>query len=133
MQSILVVDDEHSMRDVIEAALSGDYTVTCVADGKKALDTFARQDFDLIITDVLMPEMDGIELLLAMRKVRPGQRFIAISGGSEIEGRFDSLRAAELLGRCAGLRKPFSVIELRVLVCAVLANRDERLDRSACA
>lgn len=120
MKCILVVDDEPGMRAVIEDALSADYAITCVADGKKALGLLARQDFDLIITDVLMPEMDGIELLLAMRKIKPQQKFIVISGGNTITGHFDSLRAAELLGRCRGLRKPFQMAELRAATSAVL-------------
>ena len=122
MKCILVVDDEPDMRAVIKEALSDDYAVMGVADGKKAPQLLAKQDFDLIITDVLMPGMDGIELLLALRKINPRQNLIAISGGSTIEGSFDSLRAAELLGRCKGLRKPFRMSELRALASEVLTK-----------
>jgi DNA-binding NtrC family response regulator len=121
MKSILVVDDELNMREILEDALSADYAIATAANGHEALELLAGQDFDLIITDVMMPEMDGIELLLAMQKIKPEQKFVAISGGSSIGGQFDCLKAASLLGRCAGLRKPFRMSELRAMVGDLLA------------
>lgn len=120
MKSILVVDDELNMREILEDALSADYAIATAANGNEALELLAGQNFDLIITDVMMPEMDGIELLLAMQKIRPEQKFIAISGGSAIDGHFDCLKAASQLGRCAGLRKPFRMAELRAMVGELL-------------
>ncbi len=121
MKNILVVDDDSTMRAVIKDGLSGDYAVVSAENGRKALELLANQDFDLIILDVMMPEMDGIELILALRPTRPKQRLIAISGGSDIGGQFDCLGAAKKLGDCLGLRKPFQMTELRMMVCQLLA------------
>ena len=113
MKNILVVDDESNMRQVISDALSGEYAITGAANGLEAQALLSQRGFDLVITDLVMPEMNGIEFLMSTRKSNPDQKFIAISGGGGIHGRFDYLPVAQLIGACIVLRKPFQMNELR--------------------
>ena len=121
MKTILVVDDEAAMREVIEDALDSTYTVTTVANGKEALEKLAGQKFDLLITDLVMPEMNGIDLMMGLQKNNPEQKIIAISGGGGINGRFDYLPVAKLIGACTVLRKPFTMTQLRDAVNKMMA------------
>lgn len=121
MKTILVVDDEAPMRDMIDTALSGEYDITCVANGREAQAVLAMREFDLIITDLVMPEMNGIDLLMSLQKTRPQQKILAISGGGGIAGRFDYLPVAQLIGAGKILRKPFAMADLRVAVQGLLA------------
>lgn len=121
MKSILVVDDEKMMRQVIENALSDNYVITCTDNGVEAQAQLADNDYDLVITDLVMPEMNGIDLLNSLKQARPDQKIIAISGGGGINGRFDYLPVAKLLGACTVLRKPFQIAELRDAVEKILA------------
>lgn len=121
MKSILVVDDETSMRQVITDALSGEYQITTATNGREAQSLLAVQSFDLVITDLVMPEMNGIDLLMALQQTNPEQKIIAISGGGGIQGRFDYLPVAQLIGACTVLRKPFPMNDLRTTVKEALA------------
>jgi DNA-binding NtrC family response regulator len=113
MKTILVVDDEPSMRHVIEDALSDDYNVVNVTNGREAWDRLAENKYDLVITDLVMPEMNGIDLVMGIRKTYPDQKLIIISGGGGIQGRFDYLPVAQLIAGCTAMRKPFPITELR--------------------
>lgn len=115
MKTILIVDDDPDMRQVIEEALSDKYTLASAVNGIEALKKVAEQSFDLVITDLLMPEMDGIELVMALRKTKPHLKLIAMSGGGKLTN-LDCLRAAQKLGACTVLRKPFGLDELRMSV-----------------
>lgn len=110
------------MREIISDTLSGCYDVTCAQNGKEAHKLVGSINFDLIITDLVMPEMNGIDLLMTVQKIRPDQKFIAISGGGGISGRFDYLPVAQLLGAYKILRKPFQVSELRNSVELLMNN-----------
>ena len=109
MARILVIDDEdivrHMLRTVLE--LQG-YEVIEAKHGKEALQLQQISPPELVITDILMPENDGIEVIMALRRQAPKLKVIAMSGG----GRFkqaDALETAELLGAVATLRKPFDL------------------------
>ena len=115
MKSILMVDDDPDMRQLVEDALSTAYNIASVRNGREALTLLAAENFDRVITDLIMPEMDGIELLIVLGKSRPNLKLIAISGGGILVN-FDSLRAAKRLGACSVLRKPFPLNELRTAV-----------------
>lgn len=120
MKKILLVDDAINMRELITEILSPDYNITSVSNGKKALDLLQSENFDLIITDVLMPEMDGFELLMELRKIKPEQKTIAISG-EKLSKNFDPLQTIQKLMKCPILRKPFHTSELRAIVNEIIA------------
>ncbi len=118
---ILLVDDDAALREFIELALvSEGYRVDAVGDGREALAFLGRTTVDLVITDLCMPHIDGIELAMEMRKTRPNIPLVAISGGAV--GETESiLRAVKLLGAKRTLPKPFALAELKAMVAEVLA------------
>jgi CheY-like chemotaxis protein len=108
-RSILVADDNSDTREALSLCLrmSGHH-VTCVADGKQAIDALAHDQFDLVITDLLMPYADGFEVIMATGRSQPNAGVIAMSGGGEYLGATDLLNTGRLLGADAHLQKPFS-------------------------
>jgi len=109
MPSILIIDDDPSVLRILGRVLSrAGYEVTEAADGATALRRFAGHPTDLVITDMCMPRMGGLELLQRVTEAFPEARIVAMSGGGATDkGRL--LDAAEALGACAVLEKPFSI------------------------
>lgn len=106
--SILVADDVQEVRDSIEdCLLKGGHTVVCAATGGSALKMLNQQPFDLLITDVLMPDGDGLTVLMGIRKAKLSVRVIAISGGGSYLTAENCIRTAKGLGAHAVLFKPF--------------------------
>jgi DNA-binding response OmpR family regulator len=120
MKKILVVDDEEHMRFMLEDLLSADYQVSLAANGREAEALIAKSSFDLIITDLVMPEMNGIELVISIKNKKPKQKIIAISGGGGTTGRFDYLPVVQLLGADKIFAKPFELHELMKAVKQML-------------
>ena len=85
----------------------------CVDCGKNALHLLKRQHFDVIITDVMMPDGDGFELISAVRKAQPDARIVAISGGGQYIPSADCLVLARGLGAHATVQKPFKWEQVR--------------------
>lgn len=113
MKRILVVDDEAAMRSLLQDMLEDDYAIETAANGAEAMAVLERGGIDLLITDLVMPRMNGIDLVMAVRKQHPQLGIIAISGGGGINGRFDYLPVAGLVGAARVLRKPFELSDLR--------------------
>ncbi len=122
MASILLIDDDHSALEVTAEVLRlAGHTVSTAADGKTGLALHDAGQPDLIITDINMPEMDGIELIMALRHTAPRPRVIAISGGYRFsESLF--LPVAQRLGVQRALTKPFRADTLLQAVAEVLAT-----------
>jgi Response regulator containing CheY-like receiver, AAA-type ATPase, and DNA-binding domains len=118
-RSILVVDDEAELRDVVSRVLmDAGYRVTTAADGKEAIARIGGEAFDLILTDVIMPEKDGMQVITEARRKQPQVKIVAMSGGGHIP-RDQYLRIASGLGAHAVLEKPFTSRELIDTVVAV--------------
>jgi CheY-like chemotaxis protein len=114
---IVVADDEAGVRSFLRLALEGGgYEVIEAEDGKQALREARSGRVDLVITDLVMPEQEGIETIRALRREMPQVRIIAISGA--FGGQF--LKAAEMLGADAVLLKPVSAQLLLTTVAEVL-------------
>ena len=112
--SILVADDEPGIRDLLASWLGGrGHAVACADSGQTATRMLEQQRFDLVITDVVMPDGDGFELIPAVRKVQPGARILAISGGGKYIPSNDCLSLARGLGAHAALLKPFNWEQVR--------------------
>ncbi len=106
--SILVVDDEPDVRELVKDILeSGGYRVLTAANGREALACLGRSDVDLLITDLVMPEQEGIDTIRILRQQKPGLKILAISGSF---GPY--LEVARMLGAQGALRKPFCVDSL---------------------
>jgi CheY-like chemotaxis protein len=121
MKKILVVDDEENIRFVLDELLNSDYAVSLAANGREALQLAEASAFDLIITDLVMPEMNGIDLVIAIKNKNPDQKIIAMSGGGGITGRFDYLPVVQLLGADKIFAKPFDLREVLAAVNTTLA------------
>jgi CheY-like chemotaxis protein len=107
--SILLADDEKDIRFLVSGWLErAGHNVTCAVNGTEARVLAQIKAFDLVVTDVLMPEMDGVELIRELKKIRPAARVLAMSGGGRIMESADCLRLAQGLGAHAAVMKPFS-------------------------
>lgn len=120
MKRILIVDDEAAMRGLLQDMLEDDYAIETAGNGVEAMAVLERGGIDLLITDLVMPRMNGIDLVMAARKQHPQLGIIAISGGGGINGRFDYLPVANLVGAARVLRKPFELADLRLAIEAML-------------
>ena len=125
MASILIIDDEDPVREMLRRLLERvGHRVYEAADGKTALRMYAGNPTDLVITDIYMPEMDGIEFLIRVLEAFPEARVIALSGGSFL-GKEEVLRDAAQLGAVGILEKPFSVEECLDVVGRALETDGE--------
>ena len=118
MATILVIDDARLMRAICQDTLEeAGYRVLTAEHGKDGLRLLERQDVDLILVDIFMPEMDGLELIPRLRKTRPATKIIAITAGDGVRNYLD---AAKHLGVHGTLKKPFTRQELLDAVSAQL-------------
>jgi len=122
MQRILIVDDESDVRDSIKSVLDlAGYTVRTAENAADALDQLERMPIDVVITDIIMPKMNGVQAIESIRKAFPRVRIVAISGG----GNFGLaayqptaittnayLASAEKAGAHLVLTKPFEAEDL---------------------
>lgn len=128
MAEILIVDDDVDIRTFIATALRGaGHHVMEASDGREGLRILGSQPLQLVITDLLMPEMDGLELLRTLRKTFPTLPAIAVSGGSPHSSIY--LSTANHLGAVRILHKPFLLTSLLEAVEGVLARRAREAGR----
>lgn len=113
---ILIVDDNADLLDMLSEYLtSNDYNVVSCESGAEGLTEFFNFMPDIVLTDVVMPGFDGIELLLKLRVINPDVRVIVMSGGNR--GHADTyLNMADKLGANAVLNKPFELSDLLVQI-----------------
>lgn len=118
---ILFVEDDDSVRESIEEALrSLGHDVDSFSNAKACGKVLTQKTYDLLITDIFMPEMDGIEFIMKARDVKPDLKIIAISGQNLRFGGF--LEAARKLGANATLEKPVTIDAIQKAVETVLGN-----------
>ena len=112
MPTVLVIDDEALVRDLLGRILmKAGLTVFTAEDGRRGVEIFDQKNPDVVITDIIMPEMGGVQAIRELRQRRPDVPIIAMSGGGRL-GNMDVLTAASAFGANAALRKPFSRDEL---------------------
>jgi CheY-like chemotaxis protein len=120
MPSVLVVDDQDQVRQLIRETLEqAGYEVEEARDGKEGLERYRATSPDLVIMDILMPDQDGLEVIMTLRREFPNTRVIAMTGGNDVIGLLNLLDVAKMLGARRTLHKPF---ELKVLLDAVSAE-----------
>jgi CheY-like chemotaxis protein len=113
VSTILVVDDQELVRELIKEILESQaHEPIPVGSARKALELCKQKRFDLVITDLAMPDMDGLELIRALRAARIDVPVLAVSGSLNR----DFLRIASLLGAVETLSKPFELGDLLAAV-----------------
>ncbi len=112
MAKILVIDDDPLVRSTVARVLRHrGYEAVLAEDGHKGLKLFQSEAPDVVVTDIIMPDREGIETIREMRAVRPDVKIIAISGGGRL-GNLDLLAMAKKLGADEIVAKPFDAAEL---------------------
>ncbi len=120
MAKILVIDDEECLRTVVRSILEDDgYEVLEAGDGRSGLEMYRQYKADLIITDLAMPIMNGLDFISEVTRNFSNVRIIAMTGMPEWD---TSLAEAKLLGAGGTLRKPFTLEKLLNMVRCELAN-----------
>jgi len=121
MAEILLVDDDPQVLKVFSAYLEkACHTISTAANGMEAIQLLERRKFDLVITDILMPERDGFELMFFMKKRSDRPKIIAISGGSPSLGHDYVLGVAKTIAADMVLQKPVDFEALTKAVREVL-------------
>ena len=122
MSRILIVDDNEDFSAALSMALKlAGYEVAQAKDGHQGLKLFRESKFDLVLSDILMPDTDGLELIFALRKTDPTVPIIAMSGGGHGSAEH-YLHVADVSGASAVMRKPFSPQELIEIIKIQLAS-----------
>lgn len=113
MTTILLVDDEDLLREGVREILEmSDYSVIEARDGEEALALFTVNNVDLVISDIVMPNMDGVDFVTRLRESFPDVPILTISGGSRVVSARFGLDSALLSGANASLTKPFNAKQL---------------------
>ena len=113
MSSILIVDDEQSYRQLLSLVFEGDgHSIRTAMNGREALELLQAESADIVISDVKMPDMDGIGLLRAVRETLPDVGVILMTAFASVE----TAREAFKLGADDFIQKPFDVEELKLIV-----------------
>jgi DNA-binding NtrC family response regulator len=120
--SVLVLDDEWSVLERVKASLSDGYEVKVSSRAQDAVQIMSSQSFDVVLTDLRMPDMDGLSLVSEMKARYPDTQYILMTAFSDIEDTISAIR----LGVADYLRKPFTVSEVRHALSRCLEQRKLR-------
>ena len=117
---LLVIDDEEDIREMLEFVLASDgFSVVTADGGLAALEIAEERRFDVAITDMKMPDMDGLETLAALKKLDATLEVIVVTGYASEQTAAECIK----LGAYAYLRKPFEVADLLALIERAMAHR----------
>ncbi len=122
MSCILVIDDDEAIRHLYSEVLEREgYEVHTAEDGAVGIRLFEEHFFDLVVTDIVMPEKEGLETIQALLRMRPGLKILAVSGGG-VGNPFCYLAIAKQFGAASALVKPVPIEDLRAEVRRLLAT-----------
>jgi DNA-binding response OmpR family regulator len=122
MPGVLIVEDDKELREMLKLSLlRRNFTVLEAENGKAAITHFKPLITDLVVTDLIMPEEDGLKVVIKLRELKPSIKIIAISGGGKV-GPGSYLNLAKALGADAIYSKPFSINELIAKIEQLLDN-----------
>ncbi|MEQ1681132.1 MAG: sigma-54 dependent transcriptional regulator [Nitrospira sp.] len=120
MEKILVIDDEQSLRDVLSIMLKrAGYAVTSAMDGEEAIELLNKEIFDLVITDLRMPKIDGMEVLKAVKSASPETVVLIITAFASADSAVEAMKQ----GAYDYLTKPFQVDEVQLIIRNALEKR----------
>ncbi len=121
MSSILIIDDDAAIRSAIKRVLETQgHSVACASDGERGVAAYRKIKPDLVITDIIMPEKEGLWAILQIRRDDTTVPILAMSGGGNFI-KTDVLKAARQLGADGTIAKPFDANELLTAVRAILS------------
>ena len=104
---VLVIDDDPDVRVTIQSLLEAEgFDVRTAADGREGLDLQEGDPADVVVTDIFMPNLDGVETIHELRRKFPDTRIVVVSGGGSAASKNDYLEIARLLGAAQTLQKP---------------------------
>lgn len=122
--TVLVADDVRDLQELIALWLvEAGHVVTTASNGREVIQLVQAQPFDLLITDILMPDVDGWDAIASVHRLRPEMRILAISGGSREMPASAVLRVAQGAGAIGLLKKPFSRVDLLEAVARIASQR----------
>jgi len=122
MPGVLLVEDDKELREMLKMSLlRRSFTVLEAENGKDAITHFKPFLTDLVVTDLIMPEEDGLKVIIKLRELKPSIKIIAISGGGKV-GPGSYLNLAKALGADAIYSKPFSINDLILKIEQLLDN-----------
>ena len=108
MKRILIIDDETNILLMLKKMLErAGYEIDLASNGEEGLRLFRKAPSDLVITDIIMPEKEGLETIREMRKMQPEMKIIAMSGGGKISAD-NYLETAKIFGASRIMEKPFT-------------------------
>ncbi|MEM7618761.1 MAG: response regulator [Pseudomonadota bacterium] len=129
MFDVLIVDDEREIRTLLSEALTNyNFAIHTCRTGREALDAVAQTDYDLILTDIIMPDVDGLEFLQKLRARRDNSSqtpVIAMSGGARSISPECALRAADLYAD-AVIQKPFDLENMYSAIDRILGKQKQK-------
>ena len=117
---ILVIDDEPMVCKSCEKIFEDNYDVTITMSGREGLDRLLQEDFDLVIVDLKMPDMDGMELVKIIKQKRPNTEVVIMTGYSTVETAVEGMK----LGAAEFISKPFTPDEMLTAVEEVLKEKE---------
>lgn len=125
MGHVLLIEDDPRVREIVERGLAErGFTFSCASDGESGLDLVAELDVDLLLLDLILPDMDGLGILERVRAVKPDLPVVALTALDDTGSKVGGLDA----GADDYITKPFSIDELAARVRAHLRRRDDRGD-----
>jgi DNA-binding NtrC family response regulator len=125
MTNILIIDDDAAILDVCQHMLTREgYRVVGAQDGDRGIEICHEEPIEIVITDILMPQKEGLETILELKEAFPNLKMIAMSGGGRLEPD-GYLIAAEKMGAHSTIKKPFTRRDLLNAVRGVLHNGAE--------
>ncbi len=123
-EKILVIDDEKNIRLTLEKCLAEEYEVLTAVNGEDGLDKFSQDEFAVVLLDMKLPGIDGLEVLEKIKTEAPATKVIMITGFGSVETAVETMK----LGAVDYLRKPFTPEEIRNIVSEVLNRQQEEVE-----
>ncbi|MCZ7402741.1 MAG: response regulator [Candidatus Methanoperedens sp.] len=121
MKKILVIEDDTKMREGLVDLLKGEeYKIESAKNGRMGLDMIGQNDFDLVMTDLIMPVMGGMEVLREIKRIKPRTNVVIITAFGTIENAVDAVKA----GASDYITKPFKIDEVQMKLRKILAETD---------
>jgi DNA-binding NtrC family response regulator len=125
---VLIMEDESSVAQGLQMILTeSGYCVDLATTGQGALDTFYKKDFDLLVADLRLPDIDGMEVIRKVKHDRPDTEVVVITGYSTVPSAVEAMK----LGACDYLSKPFSDEAFKSAVKGALGDREEKFTKEA--